>query len=115
MHCLKCGKETQDDQVFCQHCLESMEAYPVKPSTAIHLPNRAEEPASKRPVRRKRAPTLEEQLAQTKTMVRRLVVLAVALGFALAISVALLCRGYLIAEVTKLTGRNYTIQTSEST
>ncbi len=114
MHCLKCGSETQDDQVFCQHCLETMDAYPVKAGTAIHLPNRSEESVSRRVPRRKRVPTLEEQLAQTRTMVHRLVILAVTLGFALAISVALLCRGYVISQVTKLTGRNYTIQTSES-
>lgn len=114
MQCLKCGQETQDDQVFCQHCLEKMEEYPVKPGTAIHLPNRAPDSASKRIVRRKRAPSLEDQLAHMKTMVHRLAILAVVLGFALAICAALLCRGYLVSQVTKLTGRNYTIQTSET-
>lgn len=40
MYCLRCGKETADNKVFCKSCLESMEDYPVKPGQPIMLPNR---------------------------------------------------------------------------
>ena len=40
MYCLRCGKETADNKVFCGSCLESMEEYPVKPGQPILLPNR---------------------------------------------------------------------------
>ena len=40
MSCMKCGKEVSEGQVFCQECLEEMEKYPVKPGTAVLLPNR---------------------------------------------------------------------------
>lgn len=40
MYCLRCGKETADNKVFCKSCLDSMEAYPVKPGQPIVLPNR---------------------------------------------------------------------------
>ena len=40
MYCLRCGKDTQEEHVFCESCLLLMEAYPVKPGTAIHLPER---------------------------------------------------------------------------
>lgn len=40
MYCLKCGKETADNKVFCKSCLDSMEDYPVKPGQPIVLPNR---------------------------------------------------------------------------
>ena len=40
MYCLRCGKETADNKVFCKSCLESMEDCPVKPGQPIMLPNR---------------------------------------------------------------------------
>ena len=61
MFCLKCGKETGSEQVFCNHCLESMEKYPVKPGARIHLPNR-DALAAKRPARRPRAPSAEDTI-----------------------------------------------------
>ena len=41
MGCLKCGKETEESQIFCNSCLETMEAYPIKPGTPVVLPQRA--------------------------------------------------------------------------
>lgn len=38
MGCMKCGKETDSGQVFCESCLEVMEKYPVKPDTVVQLP-----------------------------------------------------------------------------
>ena len=40
MYCLRCGKDTPDNKVFCKSCLDSMEAYPVKPGHPIILPSR---------------------------------------------------------------------------
>ena len=40
MSCLRCGRETSENQVFCQSCLTVMESQPVKPDTPIQLPNR---------------------------------------------------------------------------
>ena len=35
MNCMKCGRETQNEQVFCQDCLQEMEKYIVgKPQTS---------------------------------------------------------------------------------
>ena len=47
MYCLKCGRDTKSEQVFCNDCLAVMDAYPVKPDTAIHLPKRDPQTASK--------------------------------------------------------------------
>ena len=41
MNCMKCGVEIPEQQVFCDHCLQIMEQYPVKPDAHIHLPKRA--------------------------------------------------------------------------
>ena len=40
MYCLRCGKETADNKVFCKSCLSSMEDYPVKTGQPIVLPSR---------------------------------------------------------------------------
>ena len=48
MYCLRCGKETPDNKVFCKSCLDSMDEYPVKPGQPIILPSRpAPVPAKK--------------------------------------------------------------------
>lgn len=47
MPCLKCGRETENGQVFCGECLAAMESCPVKPGTVVVLPTR--NPAGKRP------------------------------------------------------------------
>ena len=40
MSCMRCGKETEADNVFCNECLEDMKRHPVKPGTPIQLPVR---------------------------------------------------------------------------
>ncbi len=48
MYCLRCGKETADNKIFCRSCLDTMEEYPVKPGQPIVLPSRpAPVPAKK--------------------------------------------------------------------
>lgn len=51
MHCMKCGIEIEETQVFCDDCLAVMEKYPVKPDVAVQLPKRttvAEKPTRKK-------------------------------------------------------------------
>ena len=73
MNCMKCGVEIQEGCVFCDHCLEVMEAHPVRPGTHIHLPKRALEiETPKKPVKKKRAPSPEEQISILKMKLLRL-------------------------------------------
>ena len=54
MYCLKCGRDVNEDKVFCPDCVAVMEQYPVKPGTVLLLPKRREGGAVNRPsVRRK--------------------------------------------------------------
>ena len=71
MYCLKCGNETENDQVFCNHCTEIMEQYPVKPGTIVRIPRRAANPALKKQSRRKTL-GLDEQVVHLKIAVRTL-------------------------------------------
>ena len=61
MNCMKCGRETQDESVFCQDCLLEMEKYPVRPGTVVQLHRRREVSAAKK-MSKRHIPSLEEQL-----------------------------------------------------
>lgn len=80
MNCLKCGKKTKDEQVFCPQCLETMEAYPVKPDVHVQLPNRRAPAAPKKSGHKRRPLTVEEQVVLLRHRVRRLSVAAVVLA-----------------------------------
>ena len=71
MICLKCGKTTKGEQVFCQQCLETMEAYPVKSDVHIQLPSRPEEPVQKKQSRKRRPANQDELIAQLRWKVKK--------------------------------------------
>ena len=85
MACMKCGKDTQDGQMFCAHCLEGMEAYPVKPDVHIQLPSRNGESALKKPTHKNRPKAA--QLAALRLQIRLLWAVIAALLLAIAVLV----------------------------
>ena len=110
MNCMKCGAETPEGQVFCDHCLSVMEQYPVKPGAHIHLPKRTEEAESaKKPAKKKRAPSPEEQIAALKSKVKRLRLMAVILVFIICVLGSFLALSLYQQYATSVPGRNYTI------
>ena len=67
MNCMKCGRETAEDQVFCELCLDDMERHPVKPGTVVHIPSRAaEDEVRKMPRRKKPVVPLSEQIVRLR-------------------------------------------------
>ena len=69
MYCIKCGKDTKSECIFCDSCLDSMEKYPVKPGTPISLPVRQPlAPIKKTQTRRKLE--LEEKVLHQKRSIR---------------------------------------------
>ena len=70
MACLKCGKETQEGQVFCHDCKSVMGQYPIKPGTPVHIIQRPTTPADKKPA--KDAPKdTKESLKKKNRQLRR--------------------------------------------
>lgn len=67
MYCLRCGRETEDDQAFCLECQKEMAKYPIDPNVAVQLPVRRQAPP-KKPVKRKILP--EEQVKILRRRVR---------------------------------------------
>lgn len=114
MYCLKCGNETENEQVFCKHCLEVMDKYPVKAGTHVQLPRRNNVAVSKKQSRR-RNPTAEDQVVHYKVMVRTLIALLGTMSVVLGIFIGL----YLIDQKEPVMaeeppiGQNYTVDSTQ--
>ena len=111
MYCLKCGRDTTDNHVFCDSCQANMEHYPVKPGTAIHLPKRKDLPTGKKATPRKRAPSPEEQIENLKRNLRTARIYALILLVALSLVSVLLVREFANSDAPAI-GQNYTIDTN---
>ena len=66
MGCLRCGKETDNGKTFCDACLASMDAYPVKPDEAVYLPPEKEAGENKKQGARRKTQSLAQQLEAAK-------------------------------------------------
>lgn len=114
MYCLRCGRDTTDNHVFCDICQQTMEQYPVKPGTPIHLPHRATPVAAKRRFRRKRQITPEEQISLLKKSLRQARTLLILVTVVLCLAITMLVYETLHRD-TPIIGRNYTIDTTQQT
>ena len=103
MNCLKCGKETVSEQVFCPECLQEMEKYPVRPGTVVQLPSQRLHNPKKNPKRR--AVPLEDQVKQLKKRLRMMTILFI-LAAGLAIILAFPALEHLTEDHFKI-GQNY--------
>ncbi len=107
MECLKCDKKTAETQVFCDSCLEGMDAYPVKPDIYIQLPNRPDLVQPKKSGRKRRALSPEEQVVALSRRNRKLVATVVLLALLLCAAGAAIY--FLITSPADLElGKNYT-------
>lgn len=108
MNCIKCGRETGEDQVFCQQCLEEMETYPVKPGTAVHIPPRPieDEPKKNQP-RKKPVLTPSEQVLRLKRKLLRLRILLVLLLLICGGLCFVISRAVMELDFQRLLGQNY--------
>ena len=76
MNCMKCGRETENEQVFCQDCLQVMEKFPVRPGTVVLLPRRREPSVIKKSIKR-HVPSAEEQVKILRKRVMTLTLLLI--------------------------------------
>lgn len=114
MYCLRCGRDTEDHRVFCDLCQLNMEAYPIKPGTAIHLPHRNTAVAVKKKGRRKKTATPEEQVIQLKRSLRWARALVCLLFLLLILAGSALFYGITHWNDSNI-GRNYTIDVTQQT
>lgn len=76
MNCIKCGRETTGEDVFCQECLSEMGRYPVQPGTVVLLPRRKDSSYAKKAPKR-HTPSPEEQISVLRNRISILVLLLV--------------------------------------
>ena len=74
MNCMKCGRETLVENIFCQDCLEEMEKYPVQPGTVVLLPPRRQSAIIQK-LPKRHVSTAEEQITFLRKCVMILTVL----------------------------------------
>lgn len=107
MQCIKCGRDVELNQVFCDSCKETMAKYPVRPGVVVQLPRRTETVVKKQPARRRATISAEEQVYLLRRAVRRLAVLAVLLLAAVIGLSWLTVELYRENEQKVLPGQNY--------
>ena len=114
MNCVKCGRETEENQVFCRVCMDAAEKYPVNPATVVHIPVRKpEEELRRRVVKKKLPPTLSEQNEKLKKKVTRLRVAIVVLILICGLMGYAIGRATMELDFQRLLGQNY--HTTETT
>ena len=111
MVCLKCGRDAKAQQVFCNSCLEIMEKYPVRPGTAVHLPARKAQAATKKASHKKRTLSPEDQIAHLRKALRRMYLCVTVLIIVLGMATALLIHEIQLRDLPVI-GQNYTIDTT---
>ena len=106
MNCIKCGREHQENSVFCSKCLEVMKKYKVSPDAKLQLPQRKPSPSKKAAPRKRTAPTEELVIQQRKTIKLLWITLLCTL-LLLALSVTFLFHFMQEEDVQVTIGQNY--------
>ena len=106
VNCMKCGRDMESGEVFCDACREEMAKYPVKPGTVVQLPYRREDASSKKTNGRRKQPTQEKQVASLRKTIRTLIIL-LAVQFLLMVCLAIPVAKKLLEEKAVVTGQNY--------
>lgn len=113
MNCMKCGREIDDSQAFCDKCLAVMDQCPVKPEVVIQLPTHPEE-QPKWTAPRKKVRTPEEQILRLKRHNRWLALTACLLLLISMFLAYLSIDFFRQLDVQKFLGQNYsTAETSK--
>jgi len=113
MDCLKCGRQTQEKNVFCNDCIADMARFPVKQDTPVYLPQRKQRD---RRSPQKKVPKPEEIISQLNKKIRNLWITVATLAVLLTVCAGIITV-MLYQQQNKLEmGFNYsTFSSTEST
>ncbi len=112
MKCLRCGRETENEQVFCFLCESVMVKHPVKPNTVVTVPDRtalARPAPVRKPVRQEEDP---EYLRRNIMQLRLWVCMLLA---ALMLCASVLTWQELTRDDKPAIGQNYSSVTDQPT
>ena len=89
MYCLRCGRETENQQLFCKACLEYMSLHPVKSDTPVYLPVRKDKDTPRKQNHwHRRERTAEEMVVILRKRVRFLAGVSLILFMMLSAAIA---------------------------
>ena len=113
MNCMKCGRETKGDAVFCEDCLEHMDRHPVTANVLVYVPSEKDRAAAAKKHTTTHAVVSSEdqvkKLKQEVEVLRLLVIIFIMLSLFFGIfSMDTLSK----LKVSKLQGKNYTTVTT---
>ena len=104
MNCMRCGREVEEGQVFCNECLELMESDPIRIATPVHIPRQPTKgAATRRPVHHP-----EEEVRRLEKANERLRVWVILLAMA-AVLLGMAVYHNEVAAVVDELGRNYSV------
>ena len=115
VNCMKCGRETKGDAVFCDDCLDHMERHPVPANTLVYVPTEKDRASVKK---HSNLPPVVKAEEQVKRLTKKVHVLGLLLALFIGATVFF---GLLSVDtlhelsVTKFIGKNYTSITSSAT
>ena len=112
MYCMKCGREMEEESVFCTQCLAVMEKYPVKPGTAVQLPKRRDPNFAKRAVPRRKVLTPEEMIRKLRRALR-IALIAWLITFLLFCAALYPAVTHILEETRFDLGQNYSVFTDD--
>ena len=111
MNCLKCGKGTENAQVFCADCQQVMENYPVAPGAPIHIPLR--EPVTQAKTTRKKSRGFADSVRMLRRVIRALCIVIAVLTAIICVLTAMLL--HTLNDKSKpAIGQNYTTVQTET-
>lgn len=104
MNCLRCGKETQENQAFCEGCAAELAKHPVAPGTPVQI--------QKRPVRESENDAQQELSPEEANLqLRKLIRWLTAVIGAMTLVICILCAILFVNMSNQPTaddiGRNY--------
>ena len=105
MQCLRCGRETENDHVFCFLCESVMVKHPVKANTVVTIPERSVRHRNNAPRKQQRVEEDTDQLHRTILQLRLWVCMLMA---ALMLCVGVLTWQELNRDDSHAIGQNYT-------
>lgn len=111
MGCMKCGRDTVNEQAFCPDCQQDMKKYPVRPGTVVQLPKHPAHASVKKQPKKRTIPP-EEQIKTMRKWIRGLI-LALILAIGIAAAFAVPGVKYILDNQFKI-GQNYSTVTVPS-
>lgn len=110
MQCMKCGRKTAPNQVFCSECLANMEKAPVKPGTPVTIHKRPQ----RTPALSVKKEKPEEVILKLHRQIYGLTILIFALFITLVFSVSAIVYHYSTTEHNGFAiGQNYSAESSD--